>query len=280
MFQEIVLFGKTIDLGNLFNTVGQLCIIFWMIFNLKEFKEMSTLSQIPGGRIKSPKKKNIVDWVLALIEIMFIFGILFSLSTPINNIISMAFLNDTSANFFYNIFVLPLGLILAAIIFKLSPMRFTDYIAPAMSLALILYKIACFCDGCCYGVPTEKFGLINRWSGRKDFPIQLVELACAIVMFIIILIVRKKKDRKPGTLYPLFMLMYCASRFVSEFWRDDYPDVFGPLKSYHFQCIIGFVEGALLMLFALKFSDKLENYVKAKAQFAVDYFGNKKNKEK
>ena len=275
MVQDIVLFGKNIDLGNVFNIVGQFCIVFWMIFHLKEYKEMSTLSQIPGMRIKNPKKKNFVDWGLALVEIMFIFGVIFALSTPFNNMISMAFLNDTSANYFHNIFVLPLGLIAAAIIFKLSPMRFTDYIAPAMSLALILYKIACFCDGCCYGVPTEKFGLINRWSGRKDFPIQLVEAACAIVMFIILLIVRRKKGRKPGTLYPFFMMMYCASRFVSEFWRDDYPDVLGPLKSYHFQCIIGFVEGALLMLFALKFSDKLEAYIKAKAQFAIDYFSKK-----
>ena len=278
MVNEFVLFGKTIDLYSYVTLIGRLCIVLWMIINLKEYKEISTLSQIPGMRIKKPKLKGVADWGFAFIEIMFIFAILFSLSTPITGMISRVFLNDSSENYFYNIFVLPLGLIAAAIIFKLSSMKFTDYIAPAMSLALIFFKIACFCDGCCYGVVSNKYGLYNYSNQRKEFPVQLVETACAIVMFTILLIVRRKKDRKPGTLYPLFMMMYCASRFVSEFWRDDYPNVLGPLKGYHIQCIIGFIEGTLLMLFALKYSDKLEAYIKAKAQFAIDYFS-KKTKE-
>lgn len=272
MFPEIVLFGETITLYNPVTRLGQLCILLWIFFNLREYKDISTFSQIPGQRIKSQKIRKPVDWILALIGILAIFAILFSLSTPITPRISMLFLGDRSDNFFYNIFVLPLGLLLFGSILFVSPFKFSDYIAPGISLALIVFKIACFCCGCCNGVPNEHFGMFNHYTDQKEIPVQLIEMICAVIMFIIILIVRRKKERKLGILYPLFMIMYCASRFVSEFWRGDYPDVYGPLKGYHIQCIIGFVEGLIILFVALKWGEKITAFYAAKKETILKRF--------
>jgi phosphatidylglycerol:prolipoprotein diacylglycerol transferase len=272
MFPELVLFGETISLYQPVTTFGQLCIFLWIFFNLREYKDISTFSQIPGQRIKNEKVKKPVDWILALIGITVIFAVLFSLSMPITPKISMLFLGDKSDNFFYNIFVLPLGLLLFGSIFFVSPFKFSDYIAPGISIALIIFKIACFCCGCCNGVPSNSFGMLNHVTNQKEVPVQLIEIICAVIMLIIILLVRRKKERKPGILYPLFMVMYCASRFVSEFWRGDYPDVYGPLKGYHIQCIIGFVEGLIILFIALKWGEKVSAFYAAKKESILKKF--------
>ena len=266
MLPSISLFGKTIELYDPITSLGQLSIFLWIIFNLKEYKAISTLSNIPEAKAGEKKNNFFLKWILPLLGITFIFLTLFALNGPICPKISYLFLKDESDNFFYNIFVLPVGLILAGILVKLSPLKFSDYIAPAISLALIFFKIACIFCGCCYGVPSQTFGIMNHANERKEVPIQLIEALCALVIFIIILLIRRKKDRTPGLLYPLFMLMYCGSRFVSEFWRGDYPDVLGPLKGYHIQCIIGFVEGLILLVIALKWGNRISDYYKLKRE--------------
>ena len=266
MLQEIVLFGKTIKTFDIVNNFGSICLVLWLLFNLKEYKGISILSQLPGTKISNNKKKSIVDWILAFIGIALITAVIFALSTPIGNRISLLFLKESGPNFFVNIFAVPLELLLIGVAFLISPLIITDIVAPGMALALIFYKLACFCLGCCKGVESEKFGMMNHLTNHMEFPVQLVEAACAVVMFIILLVVRRKKNRKPGILYPLFILMYCGSRFISEFWRGDYSNILGPLKSYHIQCIIGFVEGLILLFVVLKFGEKITEYYASKRQ--------------
>ena len=103
-----------------------------------------------------------------------------------------------------------------------------------------------------------------------EFPIQLVELACAVIMFVIILVLKRKKDRTPGLLYPLFISMYCGSRFISEFWRADYPAVLGPLKGYHIQCLVGLIEGLVFILVVLKKGRKITEFFESKNQRFID----------
>ena len=281
MFQDIVLFGKEIDLYDPITRLGQLCIILWIAFNLKEYKAISTFSNIPEAKRGAEKSNFFFKWLIPFFGIFFVFLFLFALNAPITPMISKLFLGDKSDNFFYNILILPIGLFLAGTLLKMSPLKFMDYIAPAISLALIFFKLACACCGCCYGVPSEKFGIMNHYNERMEFPVQLVELGCAVIMFVIILLVRRKKDKTPGILYPMFMLMYCGSRFVSEFWRGDYPEVWGPLKGYHIQCIIGFVEGLIFLFVALKWGRRITERFQTKRQTILERFqNNKKGKSK
>lgn len=271
MLQSISLFGTEIELYRPITTLGQLCIFLWIVFNLKEYKAIATISNIPEAKLGGKKNNFFFKWILPFLGIAFIFVTLFALNGPITPKINLLFLGpntETEENFFYNILILPIGLILSGILVKLSPLKFTDYIAPAISLALILFKIACACAGCCYGIPSQTFGIMNHSNGmnEKQVPIQLIEAFCALVMFVIILLIRRKKDRTSGLLYPIFMLMYCGSRFVSEFWRGDFPAVWGPLKGYHIQCIVGFVEGLIFLFVVLKWGERITEYYRLKRE--------------
>ncbi len=284
MFSRLVLFGKPILLYTFFNNLATICMIVWMLFHLKEYSNYCTLSQIPGAVIKEKTNNKFLKfsskWFFILIEAVVVFLIVFLVNDPVTKKISLTFLGDRSDNYFGNILFVPYVVILLGSLLFVSPLKLVDLVAPMTSLALIFYKIACFCCGCCNGVESEKYGLYNHYTDRKEIPIQLVELACAVIMFIIILIIRRKKDRTPGTLYPIYMLMYCGSRFISEFWRDDYPNTFGPLKGYHIQCIIGFVEGLILLFIVLKFGNRITEFYASKKKAVLGHFDKSLRTEK
>ena len=266
MYEELVLFGKSFNGYDFFNTIGEIGIVFWYLFHLKEYKSISTFSKLAETRIAKNHSNFFTRWIFVLIEEIIIYIFLFSVSAPIAQIISRIFLGTESDNYFYTIFVFPIFIIILSIIFVVYPLQFLDLATPPMIFALIFYKIACFCCGCCFGVESEKFGIYNPSNERSEVPVQLIEAGCALIMFIIILIVRRKKNRKQGILFPMFSMMYCASRFVSEFWRDDFPTVFGPLKGYHIQCIIGFVEALILLFVVLKWGDRITEFFTARKQ--------------
>ena len=270
MYQYIELFGRTINLLDLFNILGTYSIAIWLICHLKEYKEVSTYSQIAQTKIAKGRDNFFFRWIFVVVEFLIFYAIILTMETPLVRIVARITIGDSGPNFFYNIYALPFMLIIISILFRVTPLRVLDMMAPAIDIALIFFKIACFCWGCCYGVETDKFGMQNANTERVDFPVQLVETACAVVMLIILLIIRRKKDRKEGLLYPIFMLMYCGSRFVSEFWRDDYPNIFGPLKNYHIQCIVGFVEGLIFLFVVLKWGEKISAYYASRRQKLID----------
>ncbi|MBE6741958.1 MAG: prolipoprotein diacylglyceryl transferase [Ruminococcaceae bacterium] len=283
MIQEIVLFGKTIDRFSLYpmiNNIGHIFMFLWLIINIKEYNSFSVLPNLASAKIKNQCSGRVASWAIAFVELLLMFAVMLVSAKPIANGISVVFLGAESDNYFYNIFALPLILMLIAIIFQFSPLRFTDFVAPANALVLIFYKIACYCFGCCFGVETEKFGMYNACTERVEFPVQLVEIICAVIMFIVLLVVRHKKNHKPGILFPLFMLMYCGSRFISEFWRDDYPTVLGQLKGYHIQCIVGFVEGLILLFVVLKFGERITEFYAGKRQRVLERKSAEKTEEK
>ena len=106
--------------------------------------------------------------------------------------------------------------------------------------------------------------MMNVKTGRMEFPVQLVEAACAVVMQVILMVLFKKGKQKKGVLYPLFMLMYSGSRFISEFWRDDYQPVWGRLNGYHLQLLLGFVLGAVALIVVLIWGERITAYFEAK----------------
>ena len=270
MFQTITLFGNEIELYGPINTIGNLLMFLWCVFTIKECKRISTFPRAAQAKIGDGKAGSVLSWVLTFLEIVVVFLPIFLLSGPIAHAISSVFLGDKSDNYFFSIYAAPVALLLMGTLLRFSPLKLTDYATVPHIVALIFYKIACFCWGCCYGVPSETFGMMNHSHNRMEFPVQLVELACAVIMFIVILSVQRKKDRTPGLLYPLFIIMYCGSRFVSEFWRGDYPAVFGPLKGYHIQCLVGLVEGIIFLVVVLKCGKKITEFFDSKNQGFID----------
>ena len=126
-------------------------------------------------------------------------------------------------------------------------------------IQLVFLKLACFLNGCCWGIPWEH-GLYNHHPHHpgKQVPVQAIEVLFALVIFIFLLWYRRKA--KAGTIFPMFMILYSFTRFFSEFVTAAYPDIIGPFNMYQILCAIGFVIGLLLFFIVTKFGDKISDF--------------------
>lgn len=265
MLQYITLFGHTVNLYDFFNAFAFLASFLIALYTWKPFSEAASLPKLADlhwNRKKSPVRHNIF---IVINIILLTVAVLIPVELS-QNPLSRLCLGKPDANFFPGIFFAPVLMFLFSVLLRSAPFVVTDCGVLMVSVALVFFKIACFCWGCCNGVACETFGMMNHNTGRVEFPVQLVEAACALIMLVILMVLIRKKNVRQGILYPLFMLMYCGSRFVSEFWRDDYPDIVGPLKSYHFLCIIGFVEGVVFLVVVLVWGKRIAAYFDTKNQ--------------
>lgn len=162
----------------------------------------------------------------------------------------------TGANYFALLFVAPVLLFIASLVFMANPLKQIDAVTPLVPFRLIFIKLACFCNGCCWGIPWEH-GLYNHniHHPGKQVPVQAIEAFFALVIFIFLLCYIKKA--KVGTMYPMYIILYSATRFFSEFLTAAYPDVLGPFNMYQILCVIGFVVGLILFFIVRKYNDKL-----------------------
>ena len=86
-------------------------------------------------------------------------------------------------------------------------------------------RIGCFCAGCCYGMPYHGLGHVvfpygsQAPSGEELFPVQLVEAALVLIIGIVLLVLKIKKD----FFYTIetYLLTYSVVRFILEFFRYD-----------------------------------------------------------
>lgn len=90
-----------------------------------------------------------------------------------------------------------------------------DTVAPAGCLTLALVKIQCLRDNCCMG----KVLYVDQQLIHVRFPSQQVEMAAfGIIALILLAIAANRKSR--GTVFSWFMILYGASRFVLDFYRE------------------------------------------------------------
>lgn len=108
---------------------------------------------------------------------------------------------------------------------KLDTMFYADIFAPAIPLFHAFGRIGCFLGGCCYGIECS-WGFIYQNSsipeanGVRRLPIQLIESAGDIIIFVILVILSHKKLKK-GILFLLYLIMYGVLRIITEFFRGD-----------------------------------------------------------
>ena len=234
-----------------FNTVSVLLLI---VFNFTQFKrKKGFLSNFSVSMIKRyPKHKlfsSVTFWTLAEI---FVFSLFQSLPVPsLNSLCGNIF--NTGMNYFGLLFFLPIIMMACFYVFSINPLKQLDLITPAFPLTLITIKFACFCDGCCHGIECS-FGLYNQFSETVDFPVQLIEMAFGLIIFIFLMIWRNKA--KEGALFPVFMIMYCSTRFFSEFLRHE-RNIFLIFKTYHLLCLAGILLGIIELILIKKYHDKI-----------------------
>lgn len=255
-------------------TVAILVFISYNFFNIKRKKNtMSGLSKAISSRLNQKNKQNFLTrfigsiGFLAVVETL-ICSVFFYAPASLN--FAFGSLLDTGANYFGLLFSLPVFVIVMAFSLWLDPLKQADISVPGLPLALVFTKIACFTSGCCNGVwwPGGPYSYQNN---REEFPIQLVEAGVALLIFFFLLWYRKRG--KTGTVLPMYLIIYSATRFVTEFWRGQ-ELIWRNLRVYHFICIAGFVVGVIELLIVLKYGEKISNY------FKYTYYFSKKRRNK
>ena len=133
---------------------------------------------------------------------------------------------------------------------------------PSFSLAQAFGRIGCFCGGCCYGQPSESFGMkfppgtlpYQKYGEISLIPVQLIESAYLLLIFLILFL--KIPFRKRGAWY---LILMPAGRFLLEFLRgDNRGDIcgFNGLSPAQMIGIIFFAAG-IILLFKSKCSSPL-----------------------
>jgi len=117
-----------------------------------------------------------------------------------------------------------------------------DLAAAALPVPLILSKIACLCNGCCYGRACSWPWGITFPAGRSApggvplHPTQLYEIVVLLVVIAVFL--RLDLRRWRGTMLPWFLALYGCGRALTEFWRGDLKErvLLGPLSHSQWLC--------------------------------------------
>jgi phosphatidylglycerol:prolipoprotein diacylglycerol transferase len=114
-----------------------------------------------------------------------------------------------------------------------------DCCAPSIALTIVLGRIGCFLNGCCYGSRTEIFwamrfppgsgphyahlqsGLISADQlSLPVHPTQLYEAGYALIVLLVLLKWRRRLSGN-GRLFALLFVLYPLGRFANEFLRAD-----------------------------------------------------------
>lgn len=118
-----------------------------------------------------------------------------------------------------------LAMLISAKAFRVPLWNMIDCLLPALPLAQCFGRVGCFLAGCCYGMPSA-FGFVMDASaiaphGERLFPVQLIEAAAMLVLFVALIRTKTPEGRHPAGLLSVYLISYGSVRFVLEFLRYD-----------------------------------------------------------
>ena len=163
-----------------------------------------------------------------------------------------------------------IGAIVASAVYfsikKLPILPYADAIAPSFGFGIMLTRIGCFLNGCCYGASAAHGGVCfpaESAAGAYQqsihaaalYPSQLYESAGGLVIGLTVLLIG---SRRPFIGFPAYLagLMYTVLRFLVDLTRfyDDKTERLAGLSHNQIVCIVMFIlfAGLLLRGFLLK----------------------------
>lgn len=118
-----------------------------------------------------------------------------------------------------------LGIFIFSRIMKVSPIHFITVIAPGVPLAHAFGRVGCFMAGCCYGIPSERFGIaftdsLGAPNGVKLFPVQLLEAGLLLILAFVMQAYISKSKHRHCNIY-LYLFIYPVIRIFTERFRYD-----------------------------------------------------------
>ena len=195
---------------------------------------------------------------------VFIFILILELYLSARQVLSTPILNKpfgdlvgTGANYFGSLFTIPIVILVLSLIFVVNPLKNSDIYTMILPIFLSIVKLACFCNGCCWGIEWEHSFYYNQHPYHRGLqvPVQAMEMFCALGIFVFLLIYRKKA--KPGKLLPMYIILYSVTRFPIEFLSAAHKRVIGPFNTYHLLCVAGVIYGLIMLVIVTFFGEKI-----------------------
>lgn len=164
------------------------------------------------------KKYEIQRW--RIIPVAFMLTIVGTLGTYAWFFVENLYFGGRS--FYGAVFFVPLAFLLLPSIIKIPYGQLVDLCAPAECIMLSFMKVQCLVTGCCAGrtLLTNELGEIVR------FPSPLVELIFAYAIAIA-LMVMSHNARFKEKIYPWYLILYGSTRFVLNFFREEWENYNG-----------------------------------------------------
>lgn len=107
--------------------------------------------------------------------------------------------------------------------------------------------LGCIFFGCCHGYPMEN-GIYNPFYQDYRFPIQPIEALAAIAIVVYLFWRAKRRNYIPdGLEYPIMLILFGSTRFVFEFFRDNYKMIWG-ISNLAFHALFMFVVGVIWII--------------------------------
>ena len=238
----------------MYGLVNILASVSLLVFNILQFKRkklfVSGLSSFAMDKLLNEKSKKSL-LIFTIVELVFtsVFQDVFCgvINTKFGNIV------NTGSNYFGSLFFVPVILFVWFYFISVNPLKEMDLITPAFALRLFFVKLACFCEGCCKGFECS-WGLYYPGEDMVMFPSQLLEALVSLVLFGFFMVYRKRA--KEGTLFPVYLILYSATRFFTEFTRIE-ENVLWVFKTYHILCLVGILVGIIWLVIVKKYSTKI-----------------------
>lgn len=185
------------------------------------------LKQAGRENINKSVFSDIIFWTLIF---SFIGARIFYIFTDFENFLQNPFemLASRSGFVFYGGVIFGIiTLFVLAKLHKINFLKLSDIIILGVPLAHAFGRLGCFSYGCCYGRPTNSFlgVLFPKDSpagvlGVCVIPTQLIESFFLLLLFLILLFVKKHKKFN-GQILVFYLIFYSIIRFIIEFFRGD-----------------------------------------------------------
>lgn len=235
MLPKLTVAGYTLSMYSVFDTLAGLTLLLYILSQTKKYREY-----LPAA-ISDQRKRTAFSFFQLLIMSLIFYRLLLLLNHTFAD-----WFTQGNGNYYGNLTAWLLVMTLFPIIFKVSPLKTMDLLSPGLPICLFVAKLACFFHGCCSGFELFGYWYFNRYTIKFEFPVQLVESLVALALFVF-LRWYQKRNRILGSVFPVYLILYSASRFLTEFLRADLPNVLGPLDAYQIMSIIYAFLGVVLL---------------------------------
>lgn len=121
---------------------------------------------------------------------------------------------------------------------RISVGKMADTASIPIAMGYAIARIGCLLNGCCYGLPTNVAWAMNAaGDGILRHPTQIYASLSGLVIFTILVLFDRRRNKADGQSMVLFIGLYSIGRFIVEFFRVAPRNYFAPLTITQVVCM-------------------------------------------